>query len=67
MKQRALTFGVLSNPYRTVEAGQEFDHQSQMKWAVPVEDIELEPEPELEAAPRRKKRAEPEPEPADPI
>lgn len=38
MKQRALTFGVLSNPYRAIEAGQEFDYPTPLKWAERVDD-----------------------------
>lgn len=37
MKQRAITAGVLSNPYQYVEAGQEFDRDELMRWAVVVE------------------------------
>lgn len=29
--------GVLANPYRFVEPGQEFEHDAPMKWAEPVE------------------------------
>lgn len=48
MRQRALTFGVLTGPYRTVEAGQEFDWPVPLKWAEPVEP---EPVPEPEKVP----------------
>lgn len=36
MRQRATKPGVLSNPYQYVEAGQEFDRDERMSWAVPV-------------------------------
>ncbi|MGL4559720.1 MAG: hypothetical protein ACRCV5_19665 [Afipia sp.] len=36
MKQRAVKFGVLANPYRAVEPGEEFDYPERMNWAVPV-------------------------------
>lgn len=59
MKQRALTFGVLANPYRTIEPGQEFDYPTPLKWAEPVD--------EPESGKGRRKRSEPvEPDPADP-
>lgn len=69
MRQRALTFGVLSNPYRALEAGTEFDYPTPLKWAEPVdpepEQLDPEPasEPEPEAAaepaPRRRKSKDP--------
>lgn len=37
MRQRATKPGVLSNPYQYVEAGQEFDRDERMSWAVVVE------------------------------
>ncbi len=37
MRQRATRPGVLSNPYQYVEAGQEFDRDERMNWAVVVE------------------------------
>lgn len=38
MKQRARLAGVLANPFRFIEAGQEFEHAELMNWAVPVEE-----------------------------
>jgi hypothetical protein len=52
VKQRALTPGVLSNPYRFVEAGEEFEHETAMKWAVPVD------QPAVEKPAGKRKRAE---------
>lgn len=66
MKQRALTAGVLSNPYRFVEPGEEFEHATLMKWAVPVD----EPKAEEVTKPAKRKRAEvaePAGDEADPI
>lgn len=55
MKQRAIKAGVLSNPYRFVEAGEEFDNPERMNWAEVVEEAEL-----SESAPRRgRPRAKP--------
>lgn len=55
--------GVLSSPYRVIEAGQEFEHETRMKWAEPVE------EPKVEKAAKRKQAAAAEPagDEADPI
>lgn len=68
MLQRALTFGVLSNPYRTVEAGQEFDYPTRLKWAVPVGAEEPEAPPQVPApAPRGRKGPTQPPTEPDPI
>ena len=55
--------GVLSNPFRVVEAGQEFEHETPMKWAEPVE----EPKPVKAAKPKKADQAEPAGSEADPI
>ena len=60
MKQRAVKFGVLANPYRAVEPGEEFDYPERMNWAVPVSG-EPEAVAEAPARGRRKKAAEPAP------
>lgn len=52
--------GVLSNPYRYIEAGQEFEHDTPMKWAEPVD------EPKA-AKPAKSKKADPAGDEADPI
>lgn len=62
MRQRALSAGVLSNPYRFIEAGAEFDHPERMRWAEPVtveaaEDALEAPEQDTtDDAPRRRGR-----------
>lgn len=63
MKQRALTAGVLSNPYRYVEPGEEFEHDTAMKWAVSVED----PKPAKTAKPKKAEQSEPAGSEDDPI
>lgn len=59
MLQRALKAGVLANPYRYIEPGQEFDHHVAMNWAEPVELDEQPPDegqqPETRPAGRRKR------------
>lgn len=77
MKQRARLAGVLANPFRFIEAGQEFEHAELMNWATPVEEPpadeavepEQEPSPEPEQEPKAKRGRKPaaEPEPTDPI
>lgn len=62
MKQRALRFGVLSNPYRAVEPGQVFDHHERINWAEPVDDevdeapVELDEPVAVDAAPGKKRK-----------
>ena len=64
MKQRALTAGVLSNPYRFIEAGEEFEHETVMKWAEPVE----KPAAEKPAGKRKQaEQADPAGDESDPI
>jgi hypothetical protein len=63
VKQRALTPGVLSNPYRFIEAGEEFEHETAMKWAAPVD----EPKPAKAAKPKKAEQTEPAGDEADPI
>lgn len=65
MKQRAVKAGVLSNPYRFVEAGEEFDRDERMNWAVPVEEPATAAAPVEPSAKAPRKRAKPEPEVAD--
>ncbi|MEY5098179.1 MAG: hypothetical protein RJA36_898 [Pseudomonadota bacterium] len=76
MKQRARLAGVLANPFRFIEAGQEFEHAELMNWAAPVEeppaDEAAEPEhgaqaPEQEVKAKRGRKPAAEPEPSDPI
>lgn len=40
MRMRAIQAGCVSNPYRFVEAGQEFDYHEPLKWAIPIGTLE---------------------------
>ena len=66
MRQKARVFGVLANPYRVIEPGDEFDHPERMNWADPVE---AEPVENTDPAPRRGRRKvqDDEPSETDPI
>jgi hypothetical protein len=60
MRQRAIQAGCVSNPYRFIEAGQEFDHPEPLKWAIPVGSLEPGASTEVIDAPRRgRKKAAP--------
>jgi hypothetical protein len=74
VKQRALRAGVLANPYRFIEAGQEFEYHQALSWAEPVDGDLDEGVPDADAepaaTPRRRKRPEASPpagSEADPI
>ena len=57
MRQRAIQAGAISNPYRFVEAGEEFDHTEPLKWAIPIGSLEPGASTEVIDAPRKKSKA----------
>jgi hypothetical protein len=58
MRQRALQTGYLSNPFKEVVPGEEFEHHEEMVWA---EVIEPEPEPSKDVAAKKGSKAKAEP------